>query len=98
AAPLAASMRDLLRSHLGRSLEAAAAAEHVNYDWWLEFPSQTSRIGTTFAPSLIGFSAALDNISSMLDGQAEIAPVTGALVLYLAGWTFLAGGILDRYA
>jgi hypothetical protein len=98
AAPLALSMRDQLRAHLGRSVMAAEAADHVNYDWWLEYLSQASGIGATFTPSLIGFSATLDNISSILDGQAEITPVAGALALYLAGWTFLAGGILDRYA
>lgn len=98
AVPLALSMRDLLRTHLGRSLEANAAADHVNYDWWLEFLAQTSGLGTTFSPTVIGFSATLDNISGLLDGQRESAPIAGALALYLAGWTFLSGGILDRYA
>jgi hypothetical protein len=98
AAPLALSMRDQLRSHLGRSVMAAEAADHVNYDWWLEYLSQSSGLGATFTPSLIGFSATLDNISSLLDGQGEITPVAGALAVYLAGWTFLAGGVLDRYA
>ena len=98
AAPLALSMRDQLRSHLGRSVMADEAADYVNYDWWLEYLAQASGIGATFTPSVIGFTATLDNISGILDGQGEISPVAGALALYLAGWTFLAGGILDRYA
>jgi len=98
AVPLALTMRGMLQTHLGRSLAADQAAEGVNYDWWQEFTAQTSGIGSTFVPSIIGAGATLDNISSLLDGQKEIVPVASALALYLAAWTFVAGGILDRYA
>ena len=96
--PLALTMRGLLEAHLGASLMAQEAADAVNYDWWQEFTAQASGLGTTFTPAIIGFAATLDNISSLLDGRSEIVPVAGALALYLAAWTFLAGGILDRYA
>jgi hypothetical protein len=98
ALPLAWTLRGLLQAHLGSSLMAADAADAVDYDWWQEFSAQSSGIGTTFTPSLIGFAATLDNISTLLDGQSEIAPVVSALTLYLTGWTFVSGGILDRYA
>jgi hypothetical protein len=98
AVPLAMTMRDALRTHLGRSLVAEEAAEHVNYDWWQEFSAQASGLGSTFAPSIIGFAATLDNVSSVLDGAPEPLPVALALALYLAGWAFISGGILDRYA
>jgi hypothetical protein len=98
ALPLALAMRGLLQTQLGRSLAAHEAADAVNYDWWQEFAAQASGLGTTFTPAIIGFAAALDNISSVLDGRSEAVSVAGALALYLAGWTFLAGGILDRYA
>jgi hypothetical protein len=98
ALPLAITMRGLLQTHLGSSLAAESAARGVNYDWWQEFTSQATGVGTTFSPTIIGFAATLDNISSVLDGQREVAPIAGALALYLAGWTFLAGGIIDRYA
>ena len=98
AAPLALAMRSMLQAHLGRSLMAIEAAEGVNYDWWQEFSAQASGLGTTFGPAIIGFAATLDNVSSVLDGQGEILPVAAALALYLAGWTFVSGGILDRYA
>ena len=70
----------------------------MNYDWWQEFRSQATGIGTTFSPTIIGFAATLRNISSLLDGEREIAPIAGALALYLLAWTFLVGGIIDRYA
>jgi hypothetical protein len=98
ALPLAITMRSLLQTHLGPSLVAESVADGVNYDWWQEFASQTTGIGTTFTPTIIGFAATLDHISSILDGQGEVAPIAGALALYLAAWTFLAGGIIDRYA
>src|SRR5215204_4593880 len=98
ALPLAVTMRGLLQTHLGASLAAEGAANGVNYDWWQEFTSQATGLGTTFSPTIIGFAATLDNISSLLDGQRENAPIAGALALYLLAWTFLIGGIIDRYA
>jgi hypothetical protein len=98
AVPLAITMRGLLQTHLGASLAAESVARGVNYDWWQEFTSQATGIGTTFTPTIVGFAATLDNISSILDGQGEIAPIAGALGLYLLAWTFLLGGIIDRYA
>jgi hypothetical protein len=98
ALPLAITMRGLLQAHLGASLAAEGVANSVNYDWWQEFTSQATGLGTTFSPTIIGFAATLDNISSLLDAQREIAPIAGALALYLLTWTFLVGGIIDRYA
>jgi hypothetical protein len=98
ALPLAYTVRGMLEAHLGQSLMAAEAADAVNYDWWQEFSSQTSGLGSTFTPTIIGFAATLDNISSVLDGRREIVPVIAALATYLTGWAFLAGAVIDRYA
>ena len=65
------------QAHLGASLAAEGAANGVNYDWWQEFTSQATGLGTTFSPTIIGFAATLDNISSLLDAQREIAPIAG---------------------
>jgi hypothetical protein len=98
ALPLALTLRGMLQDHLGRSLAANDAADGVNTDWWQEFTAQASGIGTSFTPSVIGFAAVLDNVGGMLDAQAKVTPVAAALAAYLIGWTFLSGGILDRYA
>jgi hypothetical protein len=98
ALPLAFVLRGDLRSNLGGSLAAVAAADGVNYDWWQEFSAQATGLGTTFSPGILGFAAVLDNVSSVLDGRAEITPISLSLALYLTGWTFLSGGIIDRYA
>ena len=98
ALPLALALRGALESHLGRSLAAESAADGVNYDWWQEFLSQASGLGTTFSPAIIGFAATLDNLSGVLDAEAQAVPIVAALSAYLLAWTFLSGGILDRYA
>jgi hypothetical protein len=98
AAPLAIALRGSIETHLGCSLMANQAADGVNFDWWQEFTSQSSGLGATFRPTIIGFAATLDNTASLLDAQREIAPITAAIAIYLLAWTFLAGGVLDRYA
>ncbi len=98
ALPLALTLRSLLQEHLGGSLMAHAAADAVNYDWWQEFTAQATGIGTTFSPTIIGFASTLDAMSGVMDGRSRIVPVAAVVALYLAGWTFLVGGILDRYA
>ena len=98
ALPLAITMRGTIEAHLGRSLAANAAADAVNYDWWQEFMSEASGVGTTFTPAVIGFAATLDSLSGIFDARAPIMPIAGALAAYLLVWLFLSGGILDRYA
>lgn len=98
AAPLALSMAGLIEAHLDRSALADTVAAGADYDWWQEFIAQARGLGTTFAPTIVGFAATLDNVSGLLDGQRRIVPIAAAIAAYLAGWTFLAGGILDRYA
>jgi hypothetical protein len=98
ALPLAITLRAALATHLGESLAAETAATGVNYDWWQEFTAQATGLETTFVPSIIGFAAVLDNVSGVLDARAPRAPIAAALALYLTGWAFLSGGIVDRYA
>ena len=98
ALPLALTLRGMLTAHLGSSLAAETAATGVNYDWWQEFTAQATGLGTTFTPNVIGFAMVLDNVSGVLDARGNILPIVSALGLYLGGWAFLSGGILDRYA
>jgi hypothetical protein len=97
-APLAVAMRGLLAQHLGDSLIADSAASGVNYDWMQEFADQATGLGVTFKPTIIGFGAVLDNLSAFLDNTARPIVIVGAASIYILGWLFLAGGILDRLA
>jgi hypothetical protein len=96
--PMAAAMQGLLARHLGASLAAEAAASGVNYDWMQEFADQSSGLGVTFKPTIIGIGAVLDNLSAFLDNVQRPVVIVGAASIYVLLWIFVAGGIIDRYA
>jgi hypothetical protein len=98
ALPLAYAVRDQIATQLGSSLAAGRMADGVNNDWWGEFTAQAAGLGTTFTPSIIGFASTLDTLSRALDARYPPRALMWLLAAYLAIWTFLSGGILDRYA
>nr|MCU0255856.1 hypothetical protein [Vicinamibacterales bacterium] len=98
ALPLALVLRDLLATHLGASLVAERAAAGVHAEWWHEFRAQAAGLGTTFTPAIIGFSAVLTNLSDVADNVRMETVIAGVVAAWLAVWSLLSGGILDRYA
>jgi hypothetical protein len=98
ALPLSLMVREAIASHLGRSLAADSVAAGVNYDWWQEFTSQASGLAATFAPSIVGFGAVLDNLGGLLDNLPLASSVAGAIGAWMIAWSFLSGGVMDRYA
>jgi len=99
ALPLTLMLRDAIAEQLGPSLRAEEAARGFDVDWWNEFEARADDLGKTFAPAVIGFAAPLRNISRLADGAAlPAAPVLLAVAAWLLLWTFLSGGIIDRYA
>jgi hypothetical protein len=98
ALPLALMLRDQIAAQLGTSVMGGMVADGVSYDWWTEFSAQAAGLGATFTPSIIGFGATLDAISRVLDARYPPTSLLWLLGAYLALWTFLSGGIIDRYA
>jgi hypothetical protein len=98
ALPLSVALRGMIASQLGASATAELVADRANADWFEEFAAQASGLGTTFTPSIIGFAALLQNIGGLLDNQPLAATITGATIAWLVIWSFLSGGVLDRYA
>jgi hypothetical protein len=98
ALPLSLALRGMIQTHLGRSLAANPVAEGTSYDWWQEFSAQATGLGQTFAPSVIGFGAVLDNLSGLLDNLPLASTIAGVTVAWMAVWSFLSGGVLDRLA
>jgi hypothetical protein len=96
--PLALGMRALIREHLGDSQAADTALTGVNYEWWQEFADQTTGLGVTFRPTIVGFGAVLDNLSGFLDDEHRPVVIVGAASAYIVLWLFFAGGIIDRLA
>lgn len=98
ALPLSVALRGMIEEHLGDSLTANAVADGTDLDWWNEFSAQASGLGTTFVPSIVGFGAVLDNISGVLDNLPMASTIAGATAAWMILWSFLSGGVLDRYA
>lgn len=98
ATPLALLLEDQLSAHLGSSMVAQTAVDGVNFDWWNEFLAQTSGIGSTFVPAILGFAAVIKNLSTFADRQALPPVIAVAVATQMAVSLFLAGGVLDRLA
>jgi hypothetical protein len=98
ALPLSVVLGGMIEDHLGRSLSADTAAAGTDYGWWQEFSEQATGLATTFVPSIVGFGAVLDNLSGLADNQPLAASVAGATCAWLVIWSFLSGGVIDRFA
>lgn len=98
ALPLALALRGMIAAHLGSSLAADGAATSANYEWWQEFSATATGLGTTFAPTIVGFGAVLENLSGLMDNLPLATTIAGATIAWMIIWSFLSGGVLDRYA
>jgi hypothetical protein len=98
ALPLSYALRGMIAAHLGQSVAAEQAAAGTNYDWWQEFSAQAWGLATTFVPSIVGFGAVLDNLSGLLDNTKLATTIAGTTAAWLVLWSFLSGGVIDRFA
>jgi hypothetical protein len=98
ALPLAIALHGQIGDHLGSSMAAKTAAEGVNYDWWNEFLAQTTGVGQTFVPAILGFAAVLKNLGGVADAQGLPAVMASVVASQLVVSLFLIGGALDRLA
>jgi hypothetical protein len=98
ALPFAMMLRALIGDHLGSSLAAQSAADSVNYDWWNEFLAQTSGIGLSFVPAILGFAAVMKNLSTIADTTGLPGVIAIAVSAHMIASLFLIGGVLDRLA
>jgi hypothetical protein len=101
AIPLTVMLHDAIEAHLGASLRAEEVARGFDVDWWEEFEARAGEVGKSFGPGVIGFAAPLSNLSALAEGDFPAGgsgPILIAAGGWLLLWTFLAGGIIDRYA
>ncbi|HEX5474048.1 MAG TPA: hypothetical protein VFX12_05230 [Vicinamibacterales bacterium] len=98
AIPLAIALDGMLKAQLGTSGIATALARGADEGWWQEFLAQAHGLGTTFVPSIIGFGAVLQDVSDLLDDVRMATTIAGVTAAWLVVWSFLSGGLLDRYA
>ncbi len=98
ALPFAMLLQASIGDHLGESLAAQWAAEGVNFDWWNEFLAQTSGVGLSFVPAIIGFAAVMRNLSTFMDNQSLPLVIGVAVSAHMFVSLFLIGGVMDRLA
>jgi hypothetical protein len=98
ALPLSIALRGMIEAQLGDSMVADTVASGASYDWWQEFSAQASGLATTFVPTIIGFGAVLHNVSALVDNESMAATIVGATAAWLVIWSFLSGGVIDRFA
>jgi hypothetical protein len=98
AIPLTLMLHDAIAAHLGPSLRAEEVARGFELDWWEEFEARADALGKSFGPGVIGFAAPLGHISAIADGELPGGPILVAVAGWLLLWTFLSGGLIDRYA
>jgi hypothetical protein len=98
ALPFAMMLQAMIGDHLGASLAAQSAAEGVNYDWWNEFLAQTSGVGLSFVPAILGFAAVMKNLSTFIDNTGFPIVIAIGVSMHMLVSLFLIGGVLDRLA
>ncbi len=98
ALPLGLTLQQMLAEKIGASAAGANMSRGFDYAWWQLFNEQASGVARAFSPAVVGGAAVVDNAGSMLDNRSHIVPLVCAGAAYLLAWTFLLGGILDRYA
>jgi hypothetical protein len=98
ALPFAMMLQAMIGDHLGASIAAQSAAEGVNYDWWNEFLAQTSGVGLSFVPAILGFAAVMKNLSTFVDNTGFPVVIAIAVSIHMLVSLFLIGGVLDRLA
>ena len=95
--PLTLLIRGDIERSLNGSVVATAAARGVDYEWMQEFADRATGVATTFRPTIIGFAAVLDNLSAYVDNVRRPTSIAAAALVYVLLWTFLTGGVIDRY-
>ncbi|HEX5069439.1 MAG TPA: hypothetical protein VFV78_04420 [Vicinamibacterales bacterium] len=98
ALPLGLVMERSIDAHLGRSLEADAAARGWNAGWAAEFGSQARGFERTFTYDILGFGGTLAIVSDLIDNIALDPALSIAAAASIALWVALSGGLLDRFA
>ena len=98
ALPFAMMLQSLIGDHLGSSMAAQTVADSMDFDWWNEFLAQTSGVGLSFVPAIIGFAAVMRNLSTFVDNAGFPIVIAVAVSAHMIVSLFLLGGVLDRLA
>jgi hypothetical protein len=97
--PAAAGLTWVLTSAFDRRALDLEAGPVVEAEWFAR-ANDASRVvvGDSFSPAMIGFAAPLSNLADLANARDRSLPTSGSLVAWLVAWTFVLGGVLQRFA
>lgn len=101
AVPASLLLAESLREDIGASLVHESLRQGFDMDWWSEFTDRSSGLARDLEPSqVVGIGPFLDNLEAWATGGLfELHPALVATgLLYALLWSFLVGGVLDRFA
>ena len=87
-----------LQHSLAHRQPVAQGAIEIDADWWQEFGARADGIAATLTPSIIGFAAPLDNLSTLLDGTHRQLMLMVPVAIAIAAWAFVWAAALERFA
>lgn len=100
ALPLTLAMKNLLQGSFEGSLVEENMSQGFDLAWYGEFAANSSGLGKTFGPRVVGILPVLSNLERLLDGKLhQVDPaVVGTGILMVLAWSLLLGGVLSRFA
>jgi hypothetical protein len=100
ALPVAGLMGASIGNSVGGSLVDENLRDGFDMYWFGEYREEAKGIETSFTPTVTGAGAFYSNLEAWSNGRlfSEYLPLVGVGVLYGLLWSFLMGGVLDRFA
>jgi hypothetical protein len=98
AVPFGAVLGVRLQHSLAHRQPVAQGAIEIDADWWQEFTERADGLAATLTPSIIGFAAPLDNLSSLLDGTHRPLMLMVPVAIAMVAWAFVWAAALERFA
>jgi hypothetical protein len=98
AVPFAVVVGVRVQQSLSHQQPVAQGAIEIDAEWWQQFSAHADGIAATFTPTIIGFAAPLDNLSSLLDGTSRPLVLMVPIGIAIVAWAFIWGAALERFA
>jgi hypothetical protein len=96
--PFALVLGTELQAEFANQQPVSRGMTEIDPEWWLEFREHAEGLAATFTPTILGFAAPLDNLSSLLDGTRRPWILFVPLAVSMLVWAFLWGAALYRFA
>jgi hypothetical protein len=96
--PFALFLGSELQTELASRQPVSQGRSEIDPEWWLEFQEHAEGLAATFTPTILGFAAPLDNLSSLLDGTRRPMILLLPFAVSVLIWAFLWGAALHRFS